>query len=151
MKQGYITIRDRHLTADEESDYGEIKTRCRVSRQKNALLIEYKEILDGEHDCSCALTISDGKITMIRNGAFCTTMIFEERQRHACAYHTPFGEMMLTVYTNAVFIDIDEDGGQIHLAYTLDSGGGLLSENELIITVEITEEDKYVSIGKTDS
>ena len=45
-----------------------------------------------------------------------------------------------------MFIDFDENGGMMNFAYTIDSAGDLISENELKITVEIKEED-YVSIG----
>ena len=43
---------------------------------------------------------------------------------------------MIGVYTNAMFIDFDENGGVMDFAYTIDSAGDLISENELKITVE---------------
>ncbi len=147
MKDGYITVRDRHFQGgSEEEECGEIRTSCRIGRQNSAIVIDYTEIFDGENDCRCALTIMDGRVTMMRSGAYRTTVVFEDGKRNTSAYLTPFGEILIGVFTNALFIDMTEEGGTMNIAYTLDSGGDLLSENELKISVELKDDDN-VSIG----
>ncbi len=142
MRDGYITVYDRHFTGgdDEENNYGELNTSCRIGAKNGAVIIEYTEILDGENDCRCVITVTRDRITMIRSGVFRTTIIFENQKRNACAYHTPYGEILIGVYTNAVFSDMSENGGTLNIAYTLDSSGDLLSENELRISVELKED-----------
>ncbi len=148
MKKAYIVIRDRHFdgSEDEPGDYGELKTNCLIGREGSSVVIRYKEITDGEGDCVCMLSISGKKVTLVRNGIYCITVIFEAGQRNTCVYHTPYGEIYIGVYTNAMFIDMTEDGGCINIAYTLDNSGDFVSENELKISVEVRESDN-VSIS----
>ncbi len=141
MKEAYIIIRDRHFSQDESNDdYGELRTKCQVGVDGDSIVIRYHETLETTDDCETCLMINNERITMMRNGKFRTGMIFEQGKRHVSCYETPFGEVMIGIYTNAVFIDLDEDGGCLDFAYTIDSNGDLISENELKITVEIKED-----------
>lgn len=141
MKDAYITIRDRHFTDNEgNDDYGELKTECKIGVEDNSIVVRYHETVENINDCDTSLNIQNGRITMMRNGFFRTGMIFENGKRHVSCYETPFGEVMIGIYTNAMFIDFDEDGGVLNFAYTIDSNGDLVSENELKITVELKEE-----------
>ncbi len=141
MRDGYITVIDRHFAGgDEEPGCGELRTACRIGAKDGAIIIEYTEILDGENDCRCVITLTEKRVTMIRSGVFRTTIIFENRKRNSCAYHTPYGEILIGVYTNALFSDMSESGGTLNLAYTLDNSGDLISENELKISVELKED-----------
>lgn len=141
MKDAFITIRDRHFTQeDNNDDYGELRTKCQIGIDGNTIVIKYHETVEVVDDCDTCLMINGGRITMIRNGRFRTGMIFEQGERHVCCYETPFGEVMIGIFTNAMFIDFDENGGCLNFAYTIDSNGDLISENELKITVEIKED-----------
>lgn len=146
MKKGFIQVIDRHFTGDKEGESGELKTSCLIGAEDGAIVIKYHETVDMPEDCETNLRIEKDRITMMRHGRFRTSMMFENGKRHTCCYETPFGEIMIGIYTNAMFIDFDEDGGIIDFAYTIDSAGDLLSENELKIIVD-TEEEDYVSFG----
>ncbi len=147
MKNAYITVIDRHFTGEnDEGECGELTTKCSIEAADGEIVIRYNETVDNADDCETSLYIKNSRITMMRSGRFRTSMIFENGKRHICCYETPFGEIMIGIYTNAMFIDFDENGGMMNFAYTIDSAGDLISENELKITVEIKEED-YVSIG----
>ncbi len=141
MKEAYITIRDRHFSQNEnDDDYGELRTKCQIGTDRDSIVIKYHETLETVDDCETCLMINNDRITMMRNGKFRTGMIFEQGKRHVSCYETPFGEVMIGIYTNAVFVDFDEDGGCLDFAYTIDSNGDLISENELKIIVEIKED-----------
>ena len=142
MKEAYITIRDRHFTDDDGGDdYGELKTDCLIGTEDDSIVVRYHETVEKADDCDTSLRVQNNRITMMRNGFFRTGMIFENGKRHISCYETPFGEAMIGIYTNAMFIDFDENGGILDFAYTIDNNGDLLSENELKITVELKEEN----------
>lgn len=137
MKNGYITVIDRHFTDEEGSEpqCGELRTKCSIDYSDGTIKISYKESVEAPQDCSTTLFIKGSRITMMRNGRFRTSMIFENGKRHICCYETPFGELMIGIFTNAMFVDMDENGGVMNFAYTIDNSGELISENELKITI----------------
>ena len=63
-------------------------------------------------------------------------MIMELGQRHNCHYTTPYGELMIGVFTQKVDSLMDEHGGKLEFHYTLDFNAGLAARNELVITVK---------------
>ena len=141
MKNGIITVRDRHFGGgSDEDEFGELSTSCTVGVEGDSIVVRYYEKFDEMFSCSTCLMIKQGRVTMMRSGKYSTSMIFEQQKRHICCYETPFGEIMIGVYTNAIFTDFNENGGVIHLAFTIDSNGDLVSENEIKITVEVKED-----------
>ncbi|MBR6939280.1 MAG: DUF1934 domain-containing protein [Clostridia bacterium] len=147
MKEAYITVRDRHFLSpySKDDEFGELKTGCQIGVDGNSIVIKYKESVDEVNDCQTCLMIKQGVVSMVRVGRFHTNMIFENKKRHICCYETPFGSLMVGIYTNAMFIDFSENGGEVNLAYTIDVSGDLVSENELKILVEIKEDSDVVT------
>ncbi len=140
MKNGFITIRDRHFHGMENDDFGEITTACEVGVDGDSIVVNYYESIGEVNDCQTSIMIKKDRVTMMRNGIYRTGMIFENRKRHISCYETPFGEIMIGIYTNAMFVSFDEYGGEINIAYTIDTNGDLVSENEIRITVEVKED-----------
>ena len=75
-----------------------------------------------------------GRVAMRRVGKYNTEMVFEQQQRHICYYTTPYGELMMGIYTKSVTFEPLENGGRLRFAYTIDFNNDLASENELDIT-----------------
>lgn len=141
MKVGNITVKDRHFSLDEKgSDYSELVTECFVGVDGDSVVIKYHETVAELNDCETCLMVRKDRVTMMRDGKFRTSMIFENRKRHISCYETPYGEIMIGIYTNALFIDLNENGGVINFAYTIDSSSELISQNELKITVSIKDD-----------
>lgn len=141
MKKGFITIRDRHFQDNgKNDDFGEITTACEVGVDGESIVVNYYESIGELNDCLTCIMIKKDRVTMMRTGRFRTGMIFENHKRHISCYETPFGEIMIGIYTNAMFVSFDEYGGVIEIAYTIDTNGDLVSENEIKITVEVKED-----------
>lgn len=132
-----IKIVDSHKI-DGESEGTEITTLGTFEGDENNYTLRYSE--SGEFDgCDISLNVEDkNKITMTRtgSGSFHTQLIMEKGRRHNCCYSTPAGEMMIGVFANMVSSDVKADGGNLRFRYTLDFNAGLVSENELEITVK---------------
>lgn len=77
----------------------------------------------------------NGLVTMTRKGQFTTEMVMEQGKRHVCHYMTPFGDMLMGIFAKKVESNLDENGGELHLHYTIDVNADLASTNELKITV----------------
>lgn len=143
MREGYISVTDRHYTPGvaSESEGGELMTKCVAGFDGDTMVIKYSEMLDNDTSSQVCLMIKDGVITMVRDGVMCTSMIFEKNKRHVCCYRTPAGELMIGVYTNAISTVFYDNGCDIHLLYTIDSNGNLVRSNELKIEVKLKDNE----------
>lgn len=146
MKDGFITILDRNFQRDETpGDFGELRTKCQVIAQENTVTVCYKESVEKINDCETCLKVEPNRVTMMRAGRYRTTMIFEKEKRHTACYETPFGEVMIAVYTKVLNMDFNESGGAIIINYTIDTYGDFISENELkiIVKTEVKEDVRF--------
>lgn len=93
---------------------------------------------DGELEgCVTTLHVENGnRVTMTRTGNYQSELIMELGRRHNCHYTTPYGELMIGVFTQKVKSLMDEHGGRLEFRYTLDFNAGLAARNELVITVK---------------
>ena len=139
-KKYKITIRDKHY-ADGEKSESEMSVFGSLTFSKDDYKISYMEH-DGDL-AGCVTTISvsskpDSKpdsIYMSREGSFTTNLLLEPKRRTTCHYDTPFGSMMLGVYTYKIDSDMGQSGGNLDFAYCLDVEGSTVSESKLHIGV----------------
>ncbi len=69
------------------------------------------------------LTLQPDRVTMNRLGDYGTTMVFVRGTRFEGAYHTPFGDLGMALYTTKVDCSLSLERGSIHLEYQLDMQG----------------------------
>lgn len=135
-EQYKIIIRDRHTVAGEVSEsttelYGDL------ARSNDGYVIRYNE-----HEGDFAGTTTNisvfgpDSIHLSRGGSFGINFMLEEGKRHNCFYDTPYGRLEMGVYARKVDSKLNEDGGVLSFAYSLDIGGGEVSENELEVEVK---------------
>lgn len=84
---------------------------------------------------STTIKISDNLITITRDGHYGSQLLLESGKRHQCYYSTPAGSMLIGVYTHKMDVSLDEHGGKMDVAYTLDFDSQVVSENTFKITV----------------
>ena len=81
------------------------------------------------------IKVSDNQITITRDGHYGSQLLLECGKRHQCHYATPAGEMIIGVFTHKMDIDLNEKGGKLSVAYTLDFDSSVVSENTFEITI----------------
>jgi uncharacterized beta-barrel protein YwiB (DUF1934 family) len=80
---------------------------------------------------------ADRYASVIRSGSSSSDLIMERGKKHHCQYQTPYGAMDIGIYTHFIKNNLLEDGGTLHLKYTLDINSSYMSDNEIIVTVNI--------------
>lgn len=123
---------------DGEKDTAEVTTigKYTVAPTGNKF-IKYKEY-DSDNpriSQSTTIKISDDVIIITRDGQYGSQLMLECGKHHQCHYSTPAGSMLIDVYTHKMDINLDENGGTMDVAYTLDFDSQVLSENTFKITV----------------
>lgn len=141
MKKALVKIIDRHRNEGEDSSF-ELTTSGTYEPAPDGFCLTYNET-DEELEGSLTklFVYPQGKIHMNRMGKYNTEMVFEPQQRHTCFYSTPFGELMMGIYTKSIAFEPHENGGRLHFAYTIDFNNDLASENELDISFILKEDE----------
>ena len=100
-----------------------------LGKDKDKIRLRYDESeATGFDGCSVDIDLQGSElVTITRSGRAPSSLIIEKGRKHHCHYGTEFGEFMVGITT---------DGGELYLKYTIDINSGLLSENEMTITVE---------------
>ncbi|MBR2868015.1 MAG: DUF1934 domain-containing protein [Clostridia bacterium] len=140
MKDAVVKITDRHIQDGEEMSC-ELTTSGTLDFKPDGFTVTYLETDEELRGCTTTLKYSNGTLTMTRTGKYNTELIIEKDRRHTCFYQTPFGELMMGVYTKNMFTDMNENGGTLRFSYTIDFNNDLASENDLNITVAVKNQE----------
>ncbi len=131
-----ITIYDKHTIGGETSE-SKTELMGNLDLTNGGYTICY-----AEHAGDFAGTVTEifvnepGSVRMLRGGDFSTELILECGKRHNCCYETPYGSLLMGVYAHEINSSMENMGGDLTFAYSLDVGGGEISENELKINVK---------------
>ncbi|MDO5517210.1 MAG: DUF1934 domain-containing protein [Clostridium sp.] len=116
-KKAVITVKS-NISVEEESI--EVITPGEFTILKNGFKAEYEETkLSGMEGTKTTMRIKEDSFELIRCGSTETQMIFDRRNQSISLYKTPYGSMSITIDTKKLDIDVDENGGKIHIVYTL--------------------------------
>ncbi len=137
MENCSITLKIKQ-TVDGFTDESELFTKGEFRFHKGSYFIDYDESeatgYDGSH---VQLRIDDKMMSLTRTGNAFSSLVFENKTRHFCHYGTEYGDCMVGITTNDLTEELNEKGGKIHLKYTVDVNGGLMTENEITISVKM--------------
>lgn len=139
MKKTVVHIIDSHTT-DGETSTCELTTSGTLDYNGNVFTVTYEETDEELHGCQTTLKVENSRrITMTRSGKYTAEMIIEKERRHSCYYTTPYGELLMGIYAKNVTAEMDENGGTLKFAYTIDFNNDLASENELTLNVKVID------------
>ena len=125
-------------TADGFTDESELFTKGEFRPHKGSFFIDYDESeATGYEGSHVQMRIDDKMMTLTRTGTTFSSLIFENKTRHFCHYGTEFGDCMVGITTDELKPELNENGGKVHLKYTIDVNGGLMTENEITINVKM--------------
>ena len=136
MKEVLLTIKSTQLTEDN-SDGIELVTDGKYSYSDEVVELEYQESeLTGFAGTTTHFHIEDGCITLTRTGTLRSEMIFQEGRKHTFMYETDEGSMTMGIDTKTMRCQLDENGGDIEIYYSIDIGNVILSKNSFIINIK---------------
>lgn len=113
-------------------------------RGKHYVIYEDEALQDGQggsgdskgSKVSTVLKIGGGTMTLLRKGALEQEQRFEKGREHTSIYRTPYGNIDLSVRTEALAVDYGEVAGRIDIRYGLWVNGAFQSQNRLHIEIE---------------
>lgn len=121
---------------DGQSDTVELVTDGTMTETPQEITLCYQETeATGMAGTRTTLHIEPQKVTLERSGENAGLLVLEHKKRHSCSYMTPFGSLMLGVFTDKMQQKMDAGLGTLDISYTLDVGGSIASRQDLHIAV----------------
>lgn len=151
MEENYILSVTGKQTVDGQSDTIELQTSASYVTKNGNRYITYKEYDANVPDRVFRTTVKidkDGIVTILKGGTEKHHLILEKGVRHKCEYSTGFGSLSLGIYTDSVRNELNDNGGELEVHYSIDIHAELASINELHLTLK--EANKNVH-GTTNS
>lgn len=137
MDNANITLNTTQ-TAEGSTDTAELFTKGEFREHNGSYFIDYDESeATGYAGSHVQLRICRDMMTMTRTGKAFSSLVFEKGKHHFCHYGTEYGDCMIGINTVALDNAITEKGGRLHIKYTIDVNGGLLTENEITLKVRL--------------
>ncbi len=136
METNALITMKGHQNIDGENDTYELTTLGSYIKKGDKYYVSYEgSEATGYENTKTTLKIGDGLVSMIRFGETASQMVFEKKKTYIGYYDTPFGNLSVGVTTRDMKIDIDEDGGEIHLDYFVEINHSASVHNGLHVKI----------------
>ncbi len=107
-------------------------TTGQLNKTERGFSLHYEETQPDNGETShITLDMEKGSVTMIRDGSYATSMVFEKGRRFQGNYHTPMGDLEMGIYATKVQYSANEEKGDVSLQYQLDLQGQFVAMHEL--------------------
>lgn len=142
-KEVLLTISGLHYDAlsgetDEDNEVIEVITPASYYLKNGKHYILYDEVVEGMLG-SIKNTIKitgDNKLEMKKSGITNTNMVFEKEKINVTQYDTPYGEMMVGVYTKDMKVDVTENDIDVSIAYALDVNSEKVADCNIVMNIK---------------
>ncbi len=131
--ESYIDNLDEHGLSDGEPEINRASHPGTMRISDGEVALTYKENTEGD-PVTCSVTAKAGTVTVRRNGAVVSTMVFDEREIYKTVYCVPPYKFDMEIKTKRVKNSLSESGGTLEILYEMDIGGAK-KETRMKITV----------------
>ena len=154
MEEKYLLSVCGKQYVNGSSDKVELQTNAAYVMKNGSRYITYKEYdpQNPEHHYRTTVKVDKNNVvTVIKGGEMSHNLILEKGERHRCEYRTPYGNMTLGIYTEEVIIDLNDDGGELSVRYSIDIENELASTNELTLKIKEATNNVNCTENNTDA
>ncbi len=125
-----ISIKGKQMSADG-ADEMELVTAGELERSaEGAITVSYQETeLTGMEGTTTVVRIDGPRVTLLREGAVNSQMVFEEGRRHLSMYETPYGALSVGIDTRRMKNTVGESGGDLEIDYAIEVDNLLAGQN----------------------
>lgn len=138
MEENYILYVKGVQAVDGETQTAETKARASYITKNGTRYISYIEHDADDINITQRVTVKvteQGVVTIIK-GSGGGSLVLEKGVRHNCRYPTPFGYLMLGVFTDKLHTRFDDSGGELEASYTLEVDSAVASKNKLFLNIK---------------
>ncbi|MGN0985730.1 MAG: DUF1934 domain-containing protein [Candidatus Enterenecus sp.] len=125
-----ISIKGKQV-GEDGPDEMELVTAGRLVRdERGGFTVSYQESeLTGLEGTTTVVRIDGPRVTLLRQGAVNSQMVFEEGRKHLSMYETPYGALSVGINTHRMRSTVDEAGGDLEIDYAIEIDNLLAGQN----------------------
>jgi uncharacterized beta-barrel protein YwiB (DUF1934 family) len=117
-KKALISVKSIQDEKTEESI--EVVTPGDFYNKNEKYYVEYDETeISGMEGTKTIFEIDPSKFTLIRNGTTATKMEFKDKSENFVMYNTPYGMIEMKILIQELFININDNGGDVKIKYDM--------------------------------
>ena len=130
-----LSVTGQSQQEGQEEERVHLVTTGRLYQNSGGFSLQYEETQpDSGETSQVTLAMAKGSVTMVRDGAYATSMVFEKGRRFQGSYQTPVGALEMGIYATRVQFSANDDKGDVSLQYQLDLQGQFVAMHELKVT-----------------
>ena len=139
-KEVVISIKGMQKYEGTPPDAMELVTKGRLVREGGSYTLSYQESeLTGLGGTLTTIQVDGEQVTLMRMGEFNSQMVFQEGRRHLSMYNTPYVAMAIGVHTRHLMAELNDQGGDIEVDYTIEVDHALAGRSVFRINVKEAE------------
>lgn len=139
-KNVVISIKGMQKYDNTDPDVIELVTEGRLTREGGSYTLSYQESeLTGLEGTLTTIQVDGEQVTLMRVGEFTSQMVFQEGRRHLSMYNTPYGAMAIGVNTRHLLAELNDQGGDIEIDYSIEIDHALAGRTVFQINVKEAE------------
>ena len=125
-----LTISGLHKTNGEADEPVEIMSPGQYYFKNGKHYVLFEEMMEGvDGVVKSTLKFTEEKVELLRNGAATTRMIFQKQQEHMVVYQTPMGPLSISLYTDDIISELNEEQMNLEIHYSLKTEEIVLTES----------------------
>ena len=129
---------DEFSGREDDNEPLEVITPAAYYLKNNKHYIIYEEVVEGmPGSIKNKIRISgEDQLEILKSGLSGTHMVFEKDKIHMTPYETPYGELLLGIYTKDLKVEESDDRINIRINYELDINGDKVADSEIKMCVK---------------
>jgi uncharacterized beta-barrel protein YwiB (DUF1934 family) len=139
MKDVLVKVKTVQSSENNDGDTIELTAEGKFAAKDGAYLIKYSDAFISDDNEQIHTTVkvgSDGAVSVTRSGSYQSRFVIERDKRCNCLYQTPFGTMTMGFYGEKIENNLNANGGELSLWYTVDINGAELNRNQMTISIK---------------
>lgn len=139
MKDVLVKVKTVQSNENCENDTIELTAEGKFAAKDGAYLIKYSDAFlsgDNEPIHTTVKVSSDGAVSVTRSGSYQSRFVIERDKRCNCLYQTPYGTMSMGFFGEKIENNLNNNGGELSMCYTVDVNGAELNRNQMTITIK---------------
>ncbi|NLP26902.1 MAG: DUF1934 domain-containing protein [Clostridiales bacterium] len=137
MKKVLIEMKSIQIASDDEKSEMELTTTGTLDEKNGSFIISYEDSeATGFEGSVTDITVKENEIaSIIRSGSSNSNLIIEHGKKHFCHYATPFGVFIVGINAKKIENNLNSNGGNLYMKYTIDLNSSYMSDNEIIFNI----------------
>ena len=136
-KKVIISVKGTQAMEDVESEDVELITEGEYSYRNGRGTFRYEESeMTGMDGTTTVFKFSPEEVVISREGTVSSRMVFVEGRRNIFLYETPFGSATIGIDTHKITNTLNEQGGELNIAYSLYFEQMLVSRNQFLVKIK---------------